>query len=170
MPDIQEKCITKLDYKNFTKEIFGAKIKEKGLVDKSDISNLVKIFDLNTKFATLTAKAELKSEQDKIVKFEAFDSSYYCGKFISWISKYVCLSTKQTYNTLELNKDKSTGYVIGWKWKGLFKSKFLPLHGALLPNVKYFGYKIRIQFNDTPLVFEQNNYTTKTVNAYIVYD
>ena len=27
-----------------------------------------------------------------------------------------------------------------------------------------------MQFNNTPLVVEQNNYTTKIVNAYIVYD
>ena len=27
-----------------------------------------------------------------------------------------------------------------------------------------------MQFNNTPLVVEQNNYTTKTVNAYIVHD
>ena len=27
-----------------------------------------------------------------------------------------------------------------------------------------------IQFNSTPLIIEQNNYTMKIVNAYIVYD
>ena len=54
--------------------------------------------------------------------------------------------------------------------RGLFKSKLLPLNGAFLPNIKYFGYKIGIQLNNTPLVVEQNNYTTKIVNAYIVYD
>ena len=27
-----------------------------------------------------------------------------------------------------------------------------------------------MQFNNTPLVIEQNNYTTKNVNVYIVYD
>ena len=37
-----------------------------------------------------------------------------------------------------------------------------------LPNKKRFGYKIGIQFNNTPLVAEQNNYASKIVNAYIV--
>ena len=41
-----------------------AKIKQKELVNKSNISHL-----LNTKLATAT-KAELKAEQDKIVKFK----------------------------------------------------------------------------------------------------
>ena len=44
------------------------------------------------------------------------------------------------------------------------------LHGTFLPNIKYFGCKIEIQCNNTPLAVEQNNYTAKTVNAYIVYD
>ena len=46
----------------------------------------------------------------------------------------------------------------------------LTLHGAFLASIKYFGYKIGIQFNNTPLVVEQNNYATKIVNAYIIYD
>ena len=75
-----------------------------------------------------------------------------------------------TFNTLELKKDKSTKHVIGWKSKGLVKSKILPLHDTFLPNIKYFGLKTGIQFNTTTLVLEQNNYTTKIVNLYIVYD
>ena len=39
-----------------------------------------------------------------------------------------------------------------------------------LPNVKYFRNKIRTQFNSTSLVLEQNNYATKIVIVYIVFD
>ena len=39
-----------------------------------------------------------------------------------------------------------------------------------MPNIKHFGYKIGIQFNNTPVVLDQSNYTTETVNGYIVYD
>ena len=39
-----------------------------------------------------------------------------------------------------------------------------------MPNIKQLGYKIGIQFNNTPLVINQNNFTTKTVNAYIIHD
>ena len=66
-----------------------------------------------------------------------------------------------TFNTLKLKKDKNTEYVIGWESKRLFKSKLLPLHGAFLPNIKCFRYKIGKQFNKTPLIVEQNNHTTK---------
>ena len=38
----------------------------------------------------------------------------------------------------------------------------------LLPNVKNFEYKIGIQFNNTLLVIEQNNYASRIVSFYIV--
>ena len=56
------------------------KIKQKQLFDKSEIARLIDISDLNKKVATLATKAELKVEQDKITKLEAFDSSYFRGK------------------------------------------------------------------------------------------
>ena len=40
-----------------------------------------------------------------------------------------------TFNTLELNKVKGTGFVTDWKSKGLFESKLLPLHGAFPSNI-----------------------------------
>ena len=48
--------------------------KQKAFVNKSDFSNLIKNSVLNTKLAILATKAELKAEQDKIVKLQAFDS------------------------------------------------------------------------------------------------
>ena len=69
-----------------------------------------------------------------------------------------------------LKVEKGTDYVIGWKSKEVYNSKLVTSHGAFLPNIKYFTRKIGIKFNNTPLLIEQNNYTTKTVNVYIVYD
>ena len=60
-----------------TNEILEAKIKEKGLVCKSSISDIVKKFDLNTKIAPLVVKSKLLAKQNKIVKFWGFDSSYF---------------------------------------------------------------------------------------------
>ena len=51
-------------------EILNKEIKEKGLVDKSDISEFIGNSALDKKIGTLATKAELKSEQDKIVKLE----------------------------------------------------------------------------------------------------
>ena len=78
--EIEGKYMTTSDYNKFTNDLLDAKIKQKELVNKSDISNLVKNSDLNTNIAPLTTKAELKKEQDKIVKHQVFDSSYFHGK------------------------------------------------------------------------------------------
>ena len=44
------------------------------------------------------------------------------------------------------------------------------MHGAFMPRLRYCAKKIWIYLNKSPLVVEQNNYSTKIVNAYIVYD
>ena len=53
------------------------KIKEEWLVDKPNISEFTDNSDLDKKMAALATKAELKSEQDEIVK--AFDLGYFYG-------------------------------------------------------------------------------------------
>ena len=60
--NIEKKYFTTSDYNRFTKEILNVKIEEKGLLDKSNISNLAENSDLNTKLATLATKAELEAE------------------------------------------------------------------------------------------------------------
>ena len=76
---------------------------------------------------------------------------------------------QSTFNVLELKIDKDTEYNIDWKSKGLYNSKHIQLHGAFFPNIKYLGNKIGIQFNNTPLVIEQNNYASRTVNVCTEY-
>ena len=47
------------------------------MVNESNIFNLIKDSDFNTKIATSVTKAELKVEQDKIVSLQTHDLSYY---------------------------------------------------------------------------------------------
>ena len=77
---------------------------------------------------------------------------------------------QSTFGLLDLKIDKGTEYITGWKSKVLFEWKLLPLRGAFIPNVKRFDYNIGMQFDNTPVAIDENNYTTKIVNAYIVYD
>ena len=65
---------------NTWNEILDTRIKQKGPLDKSKCSNLVKKSDLNTKLPTLARKSEFKAEEDKIVKLQAFDLNYSRGK------------------------------------------------------------------------------------------
>ena len=78
------------------------------MVNKSNISSLVKNSELNIKPATLATKEELKAEQEKMWNI-----------FLLVKVFEICL-----FNILELKLDKSTEYLICWK--GLFESKFLP--------------------------------------------
>ena len=58
-----------------------------------------------------------------------------------------------------------------WKSEEIYNSKLIALYGAFLPNVKNFRNKVGVQFNSTRcFAIEQNNYTKKIVNIYIVYD
>ena len=75
-----------------------------------------------------------------------------------------------TFNVLELKNSKGTEYIVSWKSKEIYNSKLIALHGTFLPNVKHFRNKIGIQFNSAPLAIEQNNYATKILEVYIVYD
>ena len=58
-------------------ELLNTNIKEKELVNKSDISGFIDNSNLDKKIAALTTKEELKAEKDKIVELQAFDSSYF---------------------------------------------------------------------------------------------
>ena len=53
--------------------------------------------------------------------------------------------------------------------KGVYTSKLFPLYN-LSPITKCFDCKLGLQFNNSVLVVEKNNYTTKILNACIVYD
>ena len=55
MTDIEKKYFSTADYDRFTSETLDAKIKQKEFVNNSDMSNLVRNFDLNTK-RTISAK------------------------------------------------------------------------------------------------------------------
>ena len=55
--EIEGTQITTADYNDFMSEILDPKIKQKKLVNKYDISNLLKTSDLNTKQATFSVKA-----------------------------------------------------------------------------------------------------------------
>ena len=75
-----------------------------------------------------------------------------------------------TFSALQLKKDKDIDYVISWKSKQENKSILSPQHTVFLHVTRLFGYKMGMIFDNDPLVVEQNNYATKIVNTYFVYD
>ena len=61
-------------------------------------------------------------------------------------------------------------YLFYWKSKGIYSSKLKQLYTAFLHSIKLSGYKIGIEFDKDLLDVEQNNYITKIINVYSVYD
>ena len=110
MSEIERKYFTNSSYNKFASDILHAKIKQKELVNKSNICNLVKNSDLNTTLATLPTKEELKVEQDKIAKLQAFDSSHFHGKNFFGNDGFQDMFVYQPIlNTLKLKWNTLTG-------------------------------------------------------------
>ena len=78
--DIENKFITTAVYNKFTKGIVANNIKSEKLVGKSTIAKLINNADLDKTVAILATKTELKVVQDKIIKSQAFTSSFFEGK------------------------------------------------------------------------------------------
>ena len=70
--DIGCKYSTASEYNKFTYNILNPEIKNKELVNKSDLSKFANNIDLDEKIKTLVTKAELKAEQDKIKKMKTY--------------------------------------------------------------------------------------------------
>ena len=60
--------------------------------------------------------------------------------------------------------------LLGGNQKGYIVLIFFLLYAAFLHDIKLFKCKIWISFTKSVLVVEDNNYPTKIVNAYIVYE
>ena len=56
-------------------EILDKNQKKKGLLDKFHISGFIDNPDLDKRISSLATEAEQKSDQDKVIKLEAFNSS-----------------------------------------------------------------------------------------------
>ena len=73
------------------------------MVDKSAVAGFINNADLNKKVATLATKAELKADQDKIVKLETNDLNYFLGKkFFGDDGSQNMFVYQPTFNMLEL--------------------------------------------------------------------
>ena len=75
-----------------------------------------------------------------------------------------------TSTMLDLKKDNGTDYVTDRKPQDLFESFKSSFTWCFLNEHKYFGCKIGTPFKNIPLVVKQNDYSTKSVNAYITYE
>ena len=123
--EIEGKSFTTSDYNKFTSEILDTKLKQANLVTYSDPNTVSKRGNKN---------------KEEIEKLKTFDLSYFLGKTLFGDDGFRNMFVYQpTLNTLGLKENNATNYVIGWKSKGAYNSKFTPLHTAFLQNIKFSG-------------------------------
>ena len=80
LKDIKNKYFTTSDYNKFTSNIRDAKITWKNkLVNEFGLNEKIKTL-ATEEIKTLATKAELKAEQDKIVKLQTYDLSLCIGQ------------------------------------------------------------------------------------------
>ena len=75
---IKDKYFTTFDYNNFTNNILDEKITTKKLVNESVLNEKIKTLITNKEIKKKKAtKAELKAEQDEIVKIQTYGLSIF---------------------------------------------------------------------------------------------
>ena len=74
-------------------DILNAKIKQKGLLNKSDVSKFVK--------KTSATKSKFKAKQDKIVRLHAFDSGYFQCKIFLMMMMIIMMAFKTYFLSIK---------------------------------------------------------------------
>ena len=96
--------------------------------------------------------------QDKIVKLQTSDLIFFLGKNMIIFFK-ICLFISQ-----HLIHQKKAKALIG-NQRGVYSFVLPQQHTAFLHNIKIYGCRTGIKFDDSILIAEPNNYATKNVNA-----
>ena len=140
---------------------------------ESDISGFISKPDLNKRIKTLARKSEFKTEQDKMVKLQAFNSSYLRGK-----SHFEDGGT-QNYLVFQLiyrffKIDWYTDQVSTWKSKGLSDENIKPSStsdNSLPPLLNHTGFRTRMKFDGQSLKQDNITFNHKpVVNGCIVFE
>ena len=132
--------------------------------------------DFDAKFSSLNRKITANKSKNLLVenelnKFKTFDSSYFIGK-----SHFEEDGTQNYLVFQPLNKYfkviAKTDYVSSWKSKGLSAETIKPpttADNTLIPAVRYYGTKTRVEFIRSCLKQPKISYTHgKVVTIYIV--
>ena len=138
--DIKDKYLSTFDYNKFTNKLFDEKITANKLDNESGLNEKIKILATKKEIEKLAIKAELKVEQDKIVKFQTYDLSHFIGQsyFVN-DGAQLYLILQPLYYTLKRLGD--TEKVVSWKLKALPTEKLtIPTtaDNSLSPSIKWY--------------------------------
>ena len=137
-------------------------------MNKTDFDN--KLISFNRKITS--NKTKYLEVQKKLISLITKNYKFFLGRiyFTSNDGSQNTFVYQPTLDRLELKKDKGIYYVLSWESKGVYNTKLKPLNTAFINSIKFVGYNMGLKFDKDPLDVEQNNYLTKIVNVYIVYN
>ena len=160
-----DKYITTPEFNKLTAESFAVRLKQANLVIKTDFDNRLTSFNRGI----TSNKTKHLEVQKKLNSLITKDYNFFLGRnyFTGNDGSQNTFVYQPTLDILELKKGTD---VLSWKSNGVLNSKLKPLYTTFLNSIKLSGYRMRIKFNKDPLTVEQNNYLTKIVNVYIVYE
>ena len=125
------------------------------LVNKCGLDEKIKILTIKEEIKTLAAMAELKAEEDKIVKLETHGLSYFLGKkFLGDDDSQNMFIYQQTLNTLELKKARVLIMFLVGDQRGHI---FLNLDNYMLlflHSIRLSEYKVITKFDKDPLAVD----------------
>ena len=123
--EIEKNYFTNSDYNKFTNKIFDGNIKNKELVNKSDISKFINNSNLDKKIETLATKAVLKPEQEKMVKLETYDSSFFYQSYFFNDGSQNFLIFQPILNTFMMSAGLTETIAV-WQSNGLSNEEIRP--------------------------------------------
>ena len=149
-----DKYISTPEFNNLPAETFTARLKHANLLTKTDFDKKLASFNKQVT-SNKTKHLEVQKKLDSLIikHYNFFLGRIYFRSNDG--SQNLFVYQPRVKIVLELKTDRGTEYIIDWKSKGVYNSKFIALHGALLPRVKHFRNEIGIQFNKNPLVIEK---------------
>ena len=122
--NIEGKCFTTTDYIKFMNDIINVNIKQKELVNKSEISRFINISGLDKKIKAFPTKEESKVEQDKLNKLKSYNSKPTQVTLINNESQNF-LIFQSTFITFKIPAGIADT-IFEWRFEGLLKKKIRP--------------------------------------------
>ena len=111
-------------------------------MSKTDFEN--KLISFNTKITSNEKKYFEVQQKKKLNSLTTKDYKFFLSRmyFTSNDRFQNTFAYQPALDTLQLKKEKGIDYILSWKSKEVYNSKFKPLYTTLLHSIKLSGYRI----------------------------
>ena len=147
----QDAYITTQEFNKLTAENVNEKLEKADLVSKNDFDNKLISFNkkiTSNKIKCLEVPKILNSLTTKDYKLFLICRIYISDMyFINDDGSQYMFVYQPTLDTLELEKDNGSDYVLSWKSKGVYTSNIKPLYTVFFHSIKLYGCRMGIELD-----------------------